>query len=53
MNLPGTTGNNWSWRMPATTMSDKGLISRIKEANFLYYRMAGMVKEGTPLQGHI
>jgi 4-alpha-glucanotransferase len=53
MNLPGTTGNNWCWRMPATTMSDKGLISRIKEANFLYYRMAGMVEEGTPLQGHI
>jgi 4-alpha-glucanotransferase len=53
MNLPGTTGNNWSWRMLATTMQDKGLISRIKETNFLYYRTAGMVKEGSPLQGHI
>jgi 4-alpha-glucanotransferase len=53
MNLPGTTGNNWSWRMPADVFTNLNLIGRIKETNYLYYRSKGMVKEGSVLQGHI
>ena len=53
MNLPGTTGNNWSWRMPADVFTNLDLISRITEANYLYYRTKGMVKEESVMQGHI
>jgi 4-alpha-glucanotransferase len=53
MNLPGTTGNNWSWRMPADVFTNLDLISRITETNYLYYRTKGLVKEESVMQGHI
>jgi 4-alpha-glucanotransferase len=53
MNLPGTTGNNWGWRMPVDVFTNLSLIGRIKETNYLYYRTKGMVKDETVMQGHI
>lgn len=39
MNIPGHLGGNWSWRMRSDAIND-GLISRIRETNFLYDRLA-------------
>ncbi len=41
MNLPGTTGGNWSWRVSAETLSAEWLIRRIRETNALYSRVLG------------
>jgi 4-alpha-glucanotransferase len=38
MNFPGKPGGNWSWRMPATGLTDE-LITRIHEINWLYNRL--------------
>jgi 4-alpha-glucanotransferase len=41
MNLPGTVGtHNWSWRIRREALS-AGLQARLREANFLYGRLAG------------
>jgi 4-alpha-glucanotransferase len=41
MNMPGTTGGNWAWRVSAETLSAEWLIRRIRENNALYSRMLG------------
>jgi len=38
LNYPGKPSGNWSWRMPADTLSDF-LSSRCREANYLYGRL--------------
>ncbi len=40
MNLPGQLGGNWSWRLDEEVL-DEGLISRIRETNYLYSRLLG------------
>jgi 4-alpha-glucanotransferase len=40
MNLPGQPGGNWIWRVDSDALSD-GLISRIRETNYLYSRLLG------------
>lgn len=40
MNLPGRPGGNWTWRLDPRRL-DPGLITRIREQNFLYGRMLG------------
>lgn len=37
MNYPGNASGNWTWRMPASVLSES-LQERIKEINFLYDR---------------
>jgi 4-alpha-glucanotransferase len=37
MNFPGKASGNWSWRMPADSLSVQ-LIGRVKELNYLYNR---------------
>lgn len=39
MNFPGKASGNWSWRMPSDALSP-ALISRLKETNFIFNRMA-------------
>jgi 4-alpha-glucanotransferase len=41
MNLPGSTGGNWSWRVNADVLSADWLIRRIRETNALYSRVLG------------
>jgi 4-alpha-glucanotransferase len=38
MNLPGSPSGNWSWRMPATSLSEI-LQTRLYELNYLYGRL--------------
>ena len=42
MNFPGHPSGNWAWRMPPGCLSDS-LKARLKEMNFLYRRLPGLV----------
>lgn len=44
MNFPGKMGGNWSWRMPASGLTDD-LIDRIHEINWLYSRLPEIKKK--------
>jgi 4-alpha-glucanotransferase len=37
MNLPGTTGDNWTWRCPSDALSDE-LAARLADMVALYER---------------
>ncbi len=42
MNFPGRPSGNWAWRMPPGCLTDD-LKARLKEINFLYRRLPGLV----------
>ena len=42
MNFPGHPSGNWAWRMPPGCLND-GLKARLREMNFLYRRLPGLV----------
>jgi 4-alpha-glucanotransferase len=52
MNYPGKASGNWTWRIPARVLDDKGLNYRIHELNNLYSRLKDR-DYSIPLQGHI
>ena len=40
MNTPGTTAGNWTWRAPASALSDPGWVEFLRDLTDTYERAA-------------